>query len=58
MRDSFLNPHGNVDPNAPSVNSRNVVAFLDNGAPYTIVIGGHYDHLGLGYDHNSLDPKP
>jgi Zn-dependent M28 family amino/carboxypeptidase len=22
------------------------------------VIGGHYDHLGLGNDHNSLDPNP
>lgn len=27
---------------------KNVVAFLDNGAPTTVVIGGHYDHLGMG----------
>ena len=26
----------------------NVIGFLDNGAPYTIVIGAHYDHLGEG----------
>src|ERR1051325_1982567 len=37
---------------------RNVVGFLDNGAKYTIVIGAHYDHLGLGMDHNSLDANP
>jgi hypothetical protein len=37
---------------------KNIVGFLDNGAAYTIVIGGHYDHLGLGHDHNSLDANP
>lgn len=36
----------------------NVVAYLDNGAARTIVIGAHYDHLGLGYDGSSLDPQP
>lgn len=36
----------------------NVVAYLDNGAARTIVIGAHYDHLGLGYDGSSLDPAP
>lgn len=51
-------PHGNVAADAPQVQSRNVVAYLDNGAANTIVIGGHYDHLGLGYDHNSLDANP
>ncbi|KAA3633557.1 MAG: peptidase M28, partial [Bacteroidetes bacterium] len=29
-------------------NGRNVVGFLDNGAENTIVIGAHYDHLGMG----------
>ena len=28
--------------------SRNVIAYLDNGAAYTIIIGAHYDHLGRG----------
>ncbi|MBK6933453.1 MAG: M20/M25/M40 family metallo-hydrolase [Saprospirales bacterium] len=51
-------PHGNAAPGAPELSSRNVVAYLDNGAPYTIVIGAHYDHLGLGHDHNSLDANP
>lgn len=52
-------PHGGmVDKNAPQVYSQNVVAWLDNGAANTIVIGAHYDHLGLGMDHNSLDANP
>lgn len=37
--------------------ANNVVGFLDNGAPYTVVIGGHYDHLGTGEDGSSLDAK-
>jgi hypothetical protein len=37
---------------------RDVIAFLDNKAEYTVVIGAHYDHLGLGFDHNSLDANP
>ncbi len=36
----------------------NVVGFLDNGAKSTIAIGGHYDHLGYGEDHNSLWTGP
>ncbi len=32
----------------------NVVAYLDNGAPYTVILGAHYDHLGYGEDGNSL----
>lgn len=51
-------PHGNVAESAPQVYSQNVVGYLDNGAEYTIVIGAHYDHLGLGHDHNSLDANP
>jgi aminopeptidase YwaD len=31
----------------------NVIAWLDNGAPYTIVLGAHLDHLGYGEDANS-----
>ena len=27
---------------------KNVIGFLDNGAKNTVVIGGHYDHLGMG----------
>lgn len=32
----------------------NIAAFIDNKAPYTVVIGAHYDHLGYGEDGNSL----
>jgi len=32
----------------------NVIGYIDNNAPNTIVIGAHYDHLGYGEDHNSL----
>jgi aminopeptidase YwaD len=32
----------------------NIIGFLDNGAPYTVIIGAHYDHLGFGEDGNSL----
>jgi aminopeptidase YwaD len=32
----------------------NVIAFLNNGAPKTVIIGAHYDHLGYGEDGNSL----
>lgn len=50
-------PHGMMQ-DGPKLECRNVVGYLDNGAPYTIVIGAHYDHLGLGHDHNSLDANP
>ncbi len=39
------NPH--VD-NGEARTGRNVVAFLDNGAATTVVIGAHFDHLGHG----------
>lgn len=32
----------------------NVAAFIDNGAPYTVVMGAHFDHLGYGEYGNSL----
>ena len=53
-----VQPHGGDDPNAPIVESQDVVGYLDNGADFTIVVGAHYDHLGLGHDHNSLDANP
>jgi hypothetical protein len=53
----------NPDPHDTSVgkiskSASNVVGYLDNGAPFTIVIGAHYDHLGLGADKNSLEANP
>lgn len=32
----------------------NVIGFINNGAPNTIVFGAHYDHLGYGEDGNSM----
>ncbi|MCD6065699.1 MAG: peptidase [Bacteroidetes bacterium] len=52
------NPHDTSTVGIKERRGKDVVAFLDNGAPATIVIGAHYDHLGLGFDHNSLDPNP
>lgn len=52
------NPHDTSLLNIQERKGNNVVGFLDNKAPYTIVIGAHYDHLGLGHDHNSLDANP
>lgn len=34
----------------------NVIGLMDNGAPITVIIGAHYDHLGMGEDGNSLFP--
>jgi metal-dependent amidase/aminoacylase/carboxypeptidase family protein len=51
-------PHGGTAENAPQVYSQNVAAYLDNGAEHTIVVGAHYDHLGLGHDFNSLEANP
>jgi hypothetical protein len=53
-----MNPHDSSLTNVKERTANNVVGFLDNKAPYTIVIGAHYDHLGLGNDHNSLDANP
>ncbi|MGL4598321.1 MAG: M28 family peptidase, partial [Bacteroidia bacterium] len=52
------NPHDTSTANIPTRTGMNVVSFLDNGAPTTIVIGAHYDHLGMGHDHNSMDANP
>ncbi|HMO34279.1 MAG TPA: M20/M25/M40 family metallo-hydrolase [Lacibacter sp.] len=31
----------------------NVIGYISNNAPHTIVLGAHYDHLGYGEDNNS-----
>ncbi|MBD1420264.1 M20/M25/M40 family metallo-hydrolase [Sphingobacterium chuzhouense] len=33
----------------------NIIGYMDNNAPYTIVIGAHYDHLGEGHQGGSRD---
>jgi Zn-dependent M28 family amino/carboxypeptidase len=32
----------------------NVAAYIDNKAPFTVVLGAHYDHLGYGDERSSL----
>ncbi len=39
------------------ITGRNVIGFVDNKAATTVVIGAHYDHLGMG-DENSLWTGP
>ncbi len=46
-----INPH--EESSSVKINGSNVVGFLDNKAAKTIVIGAHYDHLGLNEHHNS-----
>jgi Peptidase family M28/PDZ domain len=36
----------------------NLIGYLDNDASTTVVIGAHYDHLGLGNQGSSLDANP
>lgn len=46
--------HGTGEPGKAA----NIVGFLDNGAPTTVIIGAHYDHLGTGNQGSSLDANP
>lgn len=34
--------------NDSTITGTNVVGFMDNKAPYTVIVGAHYDHLGYG----------
>jgi hypothetical protein len=38
--------------------ANNIVGYLDNQAATTIIIGAHYDHLGMGDQGSSLDANP
>jgi hypothetical protein len=35
--------------------ARNIVGFINNQAPHTVILGAHYDHLGYGEDKGALD---
>lgn len=52
------NPHDTGTANAVDKSGVNVAGYLDNQAAFTIIIGAHFDHLGLGHDKNSLDANP
>ena len=47
-----------VDSVKTHVSGNNVVAFIDNHAANTIVIGAHYDHLGMGDSKHSTYVGP
>lgn len=50
-----LNPHDTASQKGKLQKGKNVIAFLDNHASATVVIGAHYDHLGDDGRGNSLE---
>lgn len=34
--------------------SHNILGYIENNAPYTVIIGGHYDHIGYFYNKDSV----
>ncbi|TNE82094.1 MAG: M20/M25/M40 family metallo-hydrolase [Bacteroidetes bacterium] len=51
------NPHGDMISKG-ILEARNVVAYVDNAAQYTVIIGAHYDHLGEGELGGSREANP
>lgn len=45
----------NVSLSEKKRKGRNIIAFIDNKAANTVIIGAHYDHLGYGEDKTALD---
>ncbi len=54
--DYSSNPHGGADAESVTMTGINVYGYLDNGSDRTVVIGAHYDHLGVG-EFSSRDPE-
>lgn len=52
-----LNPHATDGSGDKANHGTNVIAFLDNKASKTIIIGAHYDHLGLNEHNHSTKPN-
>jgi len=47
IRRNFKNPHGSSsDTTGLLIHGHNAVAYIDNDADKTVIIGAHYDHLG------------
>lgn len=44
----------NVELGEKKRTGHNVIGYIDNGAPTTVVLGAHFDHLGYGEDGNSM----
>ncbi len=43
-----------TDVVAKTRSGSNVVGYIDNGAAHTVILGAHFDHLGMGEDGNSM----
>ena len=46
-----LDPHSEIEfgkVTDSSLNARNVLGLIDNGAARTVILGAHFDHLGMG----------
>ncbi|TNF76431.1 MAG: M28 family peptidase [Bacteroidetes bacterium] len=44
-------PHSQAEYGAAtdsSINAKNLLGFIDNGGSRTVILGAHYDHLGMG----------
>jgi len=58
---TYLQPFpfkGGIHSTGTDGTAHNIIGYLDNGAANTIIIGAHYDHLGLGENGSSLDANP
>ncbi len=49
-----LDIHLKVDIGQKNRTGNNVIGYIDNEAPTTIILGAHFDHLGFGEDGNSM----
>ncbi len=47
-----------VDSKNGNITGRNIVGYIDNKAPQTVVIGAHYDHLGYGGKNSLYKGEP
>lgn len=52
-----VRPDRNPHSTPVKVTGRNVIGYLNNKAERTIIIGAHYDHLGLNEHNNSTLPN-
>lgn len=50
--------HGDTTSTLAPITGKNVIGYLDNGAENTVVIGAHYDHLGMGAEGSLHAGKP
>ena len=48
------NPHSSQPVDTSMIHAKNVIGLIDNGAPTTVIVGAHYDHLGWGESGGSM----